>query len=81
MYFGPDLLDSVMICKYEMAQLSRIECFFISAIVKIVSLPGAVSSDSNNTCLAQRAADLDYVRLKYWPPDLNIALWDKVETL
>ena len=45
--FGPDLPDAVMICKSEMAKLSRIECSFISALVKIVSLPGTVSSDSN----------------------------------
>ena len=47
MNFGPDLLDSVMICKSEMAKLFRIECSFISALVKIVSLPGSVSSDSD----------------------------------
>ena len=51
-----------MICKSEMAKLSRIECSFISALVKIVSLSGTVNSDSNNTCLAQRAADFAYVR-------------------
>ena len=45
--FGPDLLDSVMICKSEMANLFRIECSFISALMMIVSLPGTVSSDSN----------------------------------
>ena len=45
--FGPDLLDSVMISKSEMAKLSRMEFSFISALVKIVSLPGTVSSDSN----------------------------------
>ena len=45
--FGPDLPDSVMICKSEMAKLSRMECSFILALVKIVSLPGTVSSDSN----------------------------------
>ena len=41
--FHPDLLDSVMICKSEMAKLSRMECSFILALVKIVSLPGTVS--------------------------------------
>ena len=43
----PDLLDSVMTRKSEMAKLSRMECSFISALVKIVPLPGTVSSVSS----------------------------------
>ena len=56
--FGPDLLDSVMICKSGMAKLSRIELSFISALVKIVSLPGTVSSDSNKLHLLREQLTL-----------------------
>ena len=63
--FGLDLTDAVMICKSEIATLSRIECSFISALVEVVSIPGTVSSDSNKLhlhCTVQKAADLAYVR-------------------
>ena len=46
------MLDAGMICKSEMAILSRIECSFNSALVEIVSIPGAYTS------LAETAAEL-----------------------
>ena len=43
-----------MICKSEMAKLSRMECSFILALVKIVSLLGTVSSDSGKLPLVTK---------------------------
>ena len=72
--FDQDLPVAVMICKFEVTKLSRIECSFNLALVEIVSTFRHLKITPVSIANTKR-----HDTNKFLAPSLNIALWEYID--